>query len=141
MFQLFAGTPEDMGPGEIGAHAARAEAMGFDGLQVPDAIHDGLLYLPDYSGILHCIDAETGKTVWQHEVGPVWCASPTVADGRVFLGTERRDFWAFRTGREKEVLCKGRARSMPITMSVGDGAVYLPTQRRIFAVGIGDPGH
>lgn len=43
MFQVFAATPEDMGPGEIGAHAARAEAMGFDGLQVPDAIHDGLL--------------------------------------------------------------------------------------------------
>lgn len=43
MFQVFAATPEDMGPGQIGAHAARAEAMGFDGLQVPDAIHDGLL--------------------------------------------------------------------------------------------------
>ena len=43
MFQVFAATPENMGPGEIAAHAARAEAMGFDGLQVPDAIHDGLL--------------------------------------------------------------------------------------------------
>ncbi len=43
MFQVFAATPEDMGPGDIGAHAARAEAMGYDGLQVPDAIHDGLL--------------------------------------------------------------------------------------------------
>ena len=43
MFEVFAATPEDMGPGEIGAHAARAEAMGFDGLQVPDAIHDGQL--------------------------------------------------------------------------------------------------
>jgi probable F420-dependent oxidoreductase len=43
MFQVFAATPQDMGPEAIGAHAARAEAMGFDGLQVPDAIHDGLL--------------------------------------------------------------------------------------------------
>lgn len=43
MFQVFASTPEDMGPGEIAAHAVRAEAMGFDGLQVPDALHDGLL--------------------------------------------------------------------------------------------------
>lgn len=43
MFKVFAATPEDMGPGEIGHHAARAEAMGFDGLHVPDAIHDGLL--------------------------------------------------------------------------------------------------
>lgn len=43
MFQVFAATPEDMGPDEIGNYAARAEAMGFDGLQVPDAVHDGLL--------------------------------------------------------------------------------------------------
>lgn len=43
MFQVFAATPEDMGPGEISEHARRAEAMGFDGLNVPDAIHDGLL--------------------------------------------------------------------------------------------------
>jgi probable F420-dependent oxidoreductase len=43
MFQVFAATPENMGPDRIGAHAARAEAMGFDGLHVPDALHDGLL--------------------------------------------------------------------------------------------------
>ncbi|MCB1677222.1 MAG: TIGR03617 family F420-dependent LLM class oxidoreductase [Halioglobus sp.] len=43
MFQVFASTPESMGPGAIGAHAQRAEALGFDGLQVPDAVHDGLL--------------------------------------------------------------------------------------------------
>ena len=43
MFEVFAATPEDMGPAEIGAHAARAEAMGFNGLHVPDAVHDGLL--------------------------------------------------------------------------------------------------
>jgi probable F420-dependent oxidoreductase len=43
MFQVFAVTPETMGPENIGAHAARAEAMGYDGLQVPDAVHDGLL--------------------------------------------------------------------------------------------------
>ena len=36
-------TPENMHPGQIGEHAARAEAMGFDGLNVPDARHDGLL--------------------------------------------------------------------------------------------------
>jgi len=43
MFQVFATCPETMGPGDIGRHAARAEAMGYDGLQVPDAVHDGLL--------------------------------------------------------------------------------------------------
>ena len=43
MFQVYATTPETMGPKEIIAHAQRAEAMGYDGLHVPDAVHDGLL--------------------------------------------------------------------------------------------------
>jgi len=98
------------------------------------AIHDGLLYLPDYSGILHCIDTETGQGVWQHDVGSIWCASATVADGRVFIGTERMVFWALKAGREKQVLGKGRLRSMPITVAVGEEMLLLPTQRRLFAL-------
>lgn len=43
MFNVYASTPEKMGPAEIAAHARRAEALGFDGLQVADAIHDGFL--------------------------------------------------------------------------------------------------
>jgi probable F420-dependent oxidoreductase len=43
MFEVYASTPENMQLSEIAAHARRAEAMGFDGLNVPDAIHDGLL--------------------------------------------------------------------------------------------------
>jgi probable F420-dependent oxidoreductase len=43
MFQVYATTPETMGPEDIVKHAQRAEAMGYDGLNVPDAVHDGLL--------------------------------------------------------------------------------------------------
>ncbi len=85
----------------------------------------------------HCVDINTGRTVWQHDVGSIWCASATVADGRVFIGTERLAFWVLRAGREKEVLGRGRLRSVPIT-TVGDsGTLYLPTQRRLFAIRLG----
>lgn len=43
MFQVYATTPENMTPRQIAAHAQRAEAMGYDGIQVPDAVHDGIL--------------------------------------------------------------------------------------------------
>lgn len=43
MIELFAPTPEHLGLDGSGAHAKRVEAMGFDGLFVPDAMHDGLL--------------------------------------------------------------------------------------------------
>ena len=35
MFTVYASTPENMGPAAIAAHARRAEALGFDGRQVP----------------------------------------------------------------------------------------------------------
>ena len=99
------------------------------------AIDDGLLYISDYSGRLHCFDAETGELCWQHELGAgVWCASPVVADGRVYISTERHRFWVLKAGRTKQVLSESRVRSMAITPTVQDGVLYLPTQNRLFAV-------
>lgn len=43
MLEIFASTPENLGLGEIGDFARRVEAMGYDGLFVSDAVHDGLL--------------------------------------------------------------------------------------------------
>lgn len=43
MFEVYANAPERMGPDAIGAFAKRVEALGYRGLNVPDAIHDGLL--------------------------------------------------------------------------------------------------
>ena len=41
--EIFAVTPENLGLEAMGAFAQRVEAMGYDGLFVPDAIHDGFL--------------------------------------------------------------------------------------------------
>ena len=41
--QVWASMSERMGLAEVGDHARRVEAMGYDGLNVPEAVHDGLL--------------------------------------------------------------------------------------------------
>lgn len=43
MFRVYAPTDQNLGPAEIEAHAQRAEAMGYDGLNIPEAVHDALL--------------------------------------------------------------------------------------------------
>ncbi|MBK7812845.1 MAG: TIGR03617 family F420-dependent LLM class oxidoreductase [Rhodocyclaceae bacterium] len=43
MMEIFAVTPETLGLDAMGTFAQRVEAMGYDGLFVPDAVHDGLL--------------------------------------------------------------------------------------------------
>ncbi|HEB90620.1 MAG TPA: LLM class flavin-dependent oxidoreductase, partial [Deltaproteobacteria bacterium] len=41
--QVFATMSERMALSEVGEHARRVEAMGYDGLLVPEAVHDGFL--------------------------------------------------------------------------------------------------
>lgn len=41
--EIYAGMDQRLPLAEIGDHARRVEAMGYDGLNVPDAVHDGLL--------------------------------------------------------------------------------------------------
>lgn len=43
MFQVYSTLDQRTGPREVAAHARRAEALGYDGLCVPEAVHDGLL--------------------------------------------------------------------------------------------------
>jgi probable F420-dependent oxidoreductase len=43
MFEVYATMDQRMSPSEVAAHARRAEMLGYDGLNVPEAVHDGLL--------------------------------------------------------------------------------------------------
>ncbi len=42
-FKLYATTSQRLAPAEIAAHAQRAEALGYDGLNIPEAVHDGFV--------------------------------------------------------------------------------------------------
>ena len=108
-----------------------------DPVESTAAIADGTVYVGTDAGKLLALDLATGTLKWEYTAEDAIRAAPAVRDGRVFVGTERMAFWVLKAGREKEVLDKGRLRSMAITAAVAEGTFYLPTQRRIFAVGIG----
>ncbi len=99
------------------------------------AVHEGLLYIPDLTGRLHCLDAETGEHHWQHDLGAdIWGASAIVVDGKVYASTERKELWVFQAGRDKKFLSRCRVRSVAITPKIHDDTLYLPTQRRLLAI-------
>jgi outer membrane protein assembly factor BamB len=100
-------------------------------------ISDGLLYIADFSGRLHCFDADRGELYWQHELeAGVWSASPIVVEGKVYISTEKNILWVLKAGREKKVVSRSRLKSMAITPTFKDGVFYLPTQKRLFALKI-----
>ena len=96
------------------------------------ALQDGIIYLPDENNTLHAFEAETGVTLWTHDLtSTVSYANALVADGKIYMGTERGDFWILKAGRQKEVLFHTRWPSPPVTVVAADGILLLPLQNRI----------
>ncbi len=99
------------------------------------SVHAGLVYAADCDGKVHCVDAETGHPYWIHDAGGEIWASTLVADGRVYVGTRRGDFWVLAAGKEKQVLSSIRLRDAAISTPVAaNGTLYVGTMTRLYAL-------
>ena len=66
------------------------------------AIKDGLIYLADFSGFLHCLDLKTGKPYWTHDMFAAIWGSPIIIDDKVYLGDEDGDITVLQHGKRTE---------------------------------------
>ncbi len=99
------------------------------------AIYNGLVFIADCGRTFHCVDAETGKPVWMHEIkGEVW-ASPYVADGKVYLGTRSGDLYVFAASQQKQLLAEAQLGDpISATTTAANGVLYVATMRHLYAV-------
>ena len=97
---------------------------------------DGLLFVADFSGFLHCLDAETGKVYWVHDLKAHIWGSPLVADGKVYIGTEDSALAVFAASKEEKLLSTMDMGS-PVysTPVVANGVLYVQTTTHLFAIG------
>lgn len=99
------------------------------------SIADDLVFVADCGGKVHCVDANTGQPYWVHDAGREIWSSTCVADGKVFVGTRRGDFWILAAGREKKVLSSIRLDD-PIhgTPVAANGTLFVPTMSKLYAI-------
>jgi len=101
------------------------------------AIADDLVYISDFSGFLHCLDANTGKEYWTHDVlAAVW-ASPFVADGKVYLADEDGDVVVLQQGKEKKVLAEMNMGSAVYGTPVpAHGTLFINNRNELYALAV-----
>jgi outer membrane protein assembly factor BamB len=98
------------------------------------SIADGLLYIAETAGKIHCLEAETGRLVWDFDLRDEVWSSTMVADGKIYVGT-RRGLAVMAAGREPRLLFESRlgspVRSVP---AVANGTIYIATQKNLWAI-------
>jgi len=67
---------------------------------------DGLLYVGDLGGTIHCLDAATGAHVWKHETHASIWGSLLLSGGRLYVGNDDGTMTVLRAGRRKELLAE-----------------------------------
>jgi outer membrane protein assembly factor BamB len=102
--------------------------QGLDRTLSTASIADGLLFISDVAGRLHCLDAETGRCYWVHETKSVVWGSTLVADGKVFMPTHK-DLWVLSAGKEKKVLGHvNLGGALCASPAVANGTLYLESK-------------
>ncbi|WP_231742747.1 outer membrane protein assembly factor BamB family protein [Stieleria varia] len=104
------------------------------------AIKDDVLYVADFSGLVHCLDAngKDGQPVvhFTYDMLAQSWGSPLIADGHVFIGDEDGDVAIFEFGPEnnepiEEINMGSSVYSTPVA---ANGRIYISTKDKLFAI-------
>ena len=95
---------------------------------------NGLLFIGDFSGFVHCLDADSGKVNWVHDMKAHMWGSTLAADGKVYVGDEDGDFTVLASSKQKKVLSE-TSLGYPVygTPVVANGVMYVLNQSYLYA--------
>jgi outer membrane protein assembly factor BamB len=104
------------------------------------SVYKGMVFAADLSGYLHCVDLESGKRHWQHDLmDGVW-GSTLAIDDKVFLGGEGGALTVFKASKEKpEILATKDTvefSSIYSTPTFNGDRMYLSDRTRLYAVDV-----
>ncbi|NOT59258.1 MAG: PQQ-binding-like beta-propeller repeat protein [Acidobacteria bacterium] len=119
-------------------------------------IDGNLLYFVDAGANLFAFDATTGKRLWEQNLGTIQKASPILADGKIYVGTENGVFYILKpTPTGCQILDKDELEPLnkvDIKTEAGDeaissneqviggaavsrGRIYFVSTKHIYAIG------
>src|SRR5262245_13621120 len=99
-------------------------------------IKSDLVFVPDFSGLFHCLDAQNGKEYWSYDMLAAAWGSAMIVGDKVYVGDEDGDIAVFNVTKEKhdpiaEINMGNSVYSTPI---VANNVLYIVNRERVFAI-------
>ncbi len=94
------------------------------------------LYFVSSLGVLSCLEAKSGKQLWQHRLGGNYAASPIAADGKLYFTSQEGVTTVVRPGREYVEL--GRNQLIGQTLAspaIAGQSLLIRADRVLYCVG------
>jgi outer membrane protein assembly factor BamB len=99
------------------------------------AIKDGLIYLADFSGFLHCLDLKTGKPYWTHDMFAAIWGSPMLIDNKIYLGDEDGDVAVIEHGKTFKLITEmNMGSSVYATAVPANGKLFIMNRNQLYAL-------
>ncbi len=99
------------------------------------AILNGLVFITDDAGHVHCVDAETGELYWKHRAGRSVWGSALGAEDRIYVGARCGTFSVIAADKSLDVLFTTRfPDEITGTPTAANGVLYVATLSRLYAL-------
>ena len=99
------------------------------------AIKNDLLFVADFSGVFHCVDAKSGKAHWTYDMLNAPWASPLIVNDRVYITNASGGVLCFALAKERELLSENFVTSAVYTTPiVANDTLFIANRNRIFAI-------
>lgn len=127
--------------GAIKKETVRWSLPGFQGGFSNPVMDGDRVYQLDNGANVFAFDFHTGKQLWKQNLGTIQKASPVLADGKLYVGTENGKFFILKPHSDKcEILDSdelGQAGSEQVlaSVAVSHGRIYLVTTQAVYAIG------
>lgn len=100
------------------------------------AIKNNILFIADFSGLFHCLNAKTGKVHWTYDMLAAAWGSPLIVEDKVYIGDEDGEVSVFKLSTEAhdpiaEINMLNSVYSTPI---VSHNVLYISNKTHLFAI-------
>jgi outer membrane protein assembly factor BamB len=99
------------------------------------SVADGLVYVGDTNGKVHCLDAETGACCWVFDAEAALWNSTLVADGKVYIGNSKGKCFILAAGKQMAQLGSASfGEPMAASFVAANGSLYVATYTHLYAI-------